>query len=322
MSLAPEHVALLPLLPEDRVGAVASIETITMGLSGAAVVAVTTTRGELVLRVRGREVSADDFAQQLRILRRASAAGIAPEIVHVDVAARAVVSLRIAGMPITAALANPTQREAALGSVVDRLRALHALDPSSISDRDPVPFARNAWIAVREQPGFPPWADELTGVFDAIAERLVVDSRRVVSHNDVNPANVMWDGDRAWLIDWEVAGLGHPYYDLATLSLFLRLDDATAIALVAKHDGVDALHPSSRATFRDLRLLAGLLSGFTFLGLAKDLTVREAKTIEDAPTLGDCYSALRTGQLDMRSSHGSVSMGLALLREALTKPLG
>jgi len=48
---------LLRFLPEDRVGVVQRIEPITMGLSGASVHAVTTSRGAYVLRAtfpRGR----------------------------------------------------------------------------------------------------------------------------------------------------------------------------------------------------------------------------------------------------------------------------
>jgi aminoglycoside phosphotransferase (APT) family kinase protein len=56
---------------------------------------------------------------------------------------------------------------------------------------------------------------------DEISVTLARDPRRVVSHNDVNPGNILWDGAHAWLVDWEVTGLGHPYYDLATLALFL-----------------------------------------------------------------------------------------------------
>jgi thiamine kinase-like enzyme len=37
-------------------------------------------------------------------------------------------------------------------------------------------------------------------------------------HNDLLPANILDDGDRLWLIDWEYAGIGNPVFDLAGLS--------------------------------------------------------------------------------------------------------
>ena len=37
-------------------------------------------------------------------------------------------------------------------------------------------------------------------------------------HNDMLPANVLDDGRRVWIVDWEYAGMGHPLFDLAGFS--------------------------------------------------------------------------------------------------------
>jgi aminoglycoside phosphotransferase (APT) family kinase protein len=306
------YAPLLPHLPEPLVGAVEAIEPISHGLSGAGVWAVTTSRGAYVLRLQSREIDEGYFAQQLRVLRRAAEAGIAPAVVHVDEAARAVLSARVQGMPLPAALGDPAQRGVVMASVVDRLRLLHALDPSDVAERDPIPYTRKAWEAARDRPVFPAWASSIGATIDAIAATLAADPRRAVSHNDVNPGNFLWDGTRAWLVDWEVTGLGHPYYDLATLALFLRVEDEGAFGLVALHDGAPP-DERAKATFRALRRLAGLLSGLTFLGLVEDLDVRPAPRREDAPTLLECYEGLRSGELQLQSLRGQASMGLALL---------
>jgi thiamine kinase-like enzyme len=314
-SLASDRAALLPLLPEMKLGVVSSIEPLTQGLSGARVYAIVSSRGEFVLRVQARQLDQSYFAQQLRVLARASEAGVAPAVVHVDQAARAVVSVRIAGRPLPSALAEPSQRQTVLMSVVEALRALHAVDATDVESRDPLPFTRSAWQAARDRPGFPSWALALDPMLAEIAATLARDPRRVVSHNDVNPGNLLWDGARAWLVDWEVSGLGHPYYDLATLALFLNLDEQTAFSLAAHHDGA-ALNESARGTFRAQRRLVGLLSGLTFLGLVDDLLVRTAETVADAPSLSDCYAAFRTGKYDLQSQLGRASMALALLASA------
>lgn len=306
-----DRAALLALLPADRVGRVERIEPITLGLSGAAVYAVTASRGEYVLRVHGA-ADPECFARELRVLRRVADAVVAPELVHVDEAARAVVSVRVPGPPLSAALADPAQRGQVIASVVACLRTLHGLDVAGVVERDPLSYARAAWQAVRERPGFPTWALALDPMFDAIAAILARDTRLALSHNDVNPGNFLWDGARAWLVDWEVAGLTHPYFDLATLALFLRLEDDVALALVASHDGA-ALDDRSRASFRALRQLAGVLCGLTILGMAPDLTLRPAPTLSDAPRLEDVYARLRTGELDLQTPLGQATLGLALL---------
>jgi thiamine kinase-like enzyme len=38
-------------------------------------------------------------------------------------------------------------------------------------------------------------------------------------HNDMLPANVLDDGRRVWIVDWEYAGMGHPLFDLAGFSV-------------------------------------------------------------------------------------------------------
>jgi len=317
MPALPAQLApLLAHLPEDRVGAVAGIEPITMGLSGAGVYAVTAARGEFVLRVQAAGGDQAIFARQVRLLRRVAEAGIAPAVIHVDETAQAVLSMRIPGRPLGAALGDPAQRPRAVASVIDGLRALHALEPADVVPSDPVGFARAAWQAQRTRPGFPSWAAALEPILQAATAVLARAPHRVVSHNDVNPGNILWDGARAWLVDWEVAGLNHAHYDLAVFAMFLRLDDDSAFGLVERHDGAPP-DDQARATFKALRQLAAALCGLTVLGTVGDLSVRPSPARADALSLGDCYAAMRTGQFDVRTPRDRASFGLALLAEAL-----
>lgn len=47
----------------------------------------------------------------------------------------------------------------------------------------------------------------------------------VLGHNDFMAANLLDDGKRLWLIDWEHAGFGSPLFDLANLSSNNQLDE-------------------------------------------------------------------------------------------------
>lgn len=312
--LASEFAALAPLLPEARVGAVSAIQPISMGLSGSGVYAVTSTRGELVLRVQPERHDDTLWTQQLAVLRRASAHGVAPEIIHVDEAARAIVSRRVAGVPMPAALAEPKQRGPVITSVVEQVRTLHGLDGSGLAVRDPLPFCRDKLASQGPRPGFPAWALASEEVFAAAEARLTRDPRRVLSHNDLNPGNVLWDGTRAWLVDWEVTGLSHPFYDLAVLAVFLQMDDTSAHGLLAMQEQ-RPIDDDERATFATLRRLAALLCGLTFLSLVPDLGVLPAA----APTLAEFYAALRAGQLDLQAPSGQGAFAVALLRVGLAE---
>lgn len=310
-ALGPEHAAIAHLLPEQQVGSVTSIEPISTGASGASVYAVTTTRGELVLRVSGDRFAAH-WAQQLLIMRRAADRGIAPAIAHVDEAAHAIASVRLQALPLAAALGNPTQRDAAIGSIVTQLRTLHAIDTTGVHERDPIAFAREQYAVQRVRPGFPAWLAVLDPIFDSAAAILARDRRRAVSHNDINPGNVLWDGARAWLVDWEVAGLAHPFYDLATLAMFIRLDDTAAHALLAMQEQ-RAIDDADRATFAALRRLAALLCGLVFTSMLPDLNALPNKP----PTLLELYGELRAGKLSLQDANGRAAFAAALLRHGV-----
>jgi aminoglycoside phosphotransferase (APT) family kinase protein len=310
-----DRAHLRALLPEAQLGTIVCIEPITGGLSGASVYAITAARGAFVLRIQPA-VDTATFAHRLLILRRAAEIGVTPAVVYVDEEARATVTVRVEGPPLPAALAQPVQRERALASLVEGLRAVHALDPSGVRVSDPLAYARTAWEKQRVRPGFPSWAQSLGTTFSEIATALATDTRSVVNHNDVNPMNVIWDGEKSWLLDWDVAGVGHPHYDLATLAMFLRLDEALAFDLCAQHDRA-LLDEAGRATFRRLRQLVALLCGLTFLGMSDDLGAPPAATLQEAPNLGECYRAMRAGELDLGSAHGCTTFGLALLAEGL-----
>lgn len=304
------------VLPSAMIGEVSTIAPIRMGLSGARVYAVTSARGAYVLRVQGDGAPDDFWAQHIRILRRAAEHGVAPPIVYVDENARAVLSVRVTGVPLPATLGDPAQRERAIADVVGRLRSLHEIDPAGIEERDGVGFARGVWEEQRRRTGFPPWAATASSAFDHIAAVLARDTRRVVSHNDVNPGNVLWDGTRAWLVDWEVAGLGHPYYDLAAFVTFLAMDAERAFGLLALHEE-RPVGQTERETFAAMRQLVALAVGNLFLSMVPNLSVASAPTREDAPTQAECGAAMRRGELDLQTAAGRARFGLAFLRVAM-----
>ena len=68
------------------------------------------------------------------------------------------------------------------------------------------------------------WARAFPADIDAMLESVHDLSRTIapyipaLCHNDMLPANVLDDGHRIWIVDWEYAGMGHPLFDLAGFS--------------------------------------------------------------------------------------------------------
>jgi thiamine kinase-like enzyme len=56
-------------------------------------------------------------------------------------------------------------------------------------------------------------------------------------HNDFLPGNLIDDGHRMRIVDWEYAGMGDPFFDLGNFSINNDLDAAEDTAFLATYDG-------------------------------------------------------------------------------------
>jgi Ser/Thr protein kinase RdoA (MazF antagonist) len=138
----------------------------------------------------------------------------------------------------------------------------------------------------------------------------------VLSHNDVNPTNIVYDGENILLLDWDTAGMNDPFYDLAVASVFFRMDDDTCRALLSAYDGEPVADLPAR--FLHSRRMAATLGGTMFLHLARQSGHAGAtgdETLENTLSLGDCFQQMRAGTLSVGSADGQWTFGLALIKE-------
>jgi aminoglycoside phosphotransferase (APT) family kinase protein len=299
--------------PAARFGDVRDVRPISVGLSGAAVYSVTTSTGEFVLRVQGEDRSA--WANSVAMHRLAADHGIAPSLEFVDDARAATVSAKAPGMPFAAALAQPAVRPVALANLVKRLAALHAIPLiASTGPKFTPAFAESFWRSQVLRPGFPGWATSLGARLAEACSLVASDPRKVFSHGDLHPANILWDGARVWLLDWERAGLLHPYSDLATLSNFMNLPEDAALALLEAQEGT-AIGEEEQRMFRAARERGRIIYGAVFLSLVPDLTQFPLASREATPTLTQCYQRMAAGTLSPSTAEGQAVIGAALLRQ-------
>lgn len=146
---------------------------------------------------------------------------------HIDEVARVVVTDFIAHRPLQTYPGGPAALVVAIGALLARLQEgpvfPHFVDYPDIVGRLFAHVRRTGLFA--------------DGLLDAHFERLGRISqayaggldRLVASHNDLIPGNILFDGQRLWLIDWESAYRNDPLVDVATVLDTL----ATAPALEA-----------------------------------------------------------------------------------------
>jgi thiamine kinase-like enzyme len=92
-------------------------------------------------------------------------------------------------------------------------------------------------LALRHVVGLPVEMDFALQRLDEIERQVGRDAVLVPCHNDLLPANLIDDGERVRIIDWEYAGMGDPFFDLGNLAANNELDHHSEHALLRAYFG-------------------------------------------------------------------------------------
>lgn len=304
-------------LPAELQQPTTTISRIGAGLSGAAVYRVDAEGASFVLTVAAEAEPTQVWQQKLALLQLVASAALAPRVVHVDEARRAVLSELIVDRSFVGLYHEPRSHAAALTELGSMLRRVHSLPlPVGVTGQEPRDVLSTSWAGLSgfSVPGFVSEAVE-----GLLAEEAPASDRApVLSHNDVNPTNLVYDGQRVLLLDWDSAGPNDPFYDLASISVFLRMDEPTCRALLLAYEGAPVSVLPAR--FRYNRRLMSLLCGSIFLHLAQR-SGHPGATPDDSlgstPDLAAFYQSLRAGALRLASAEGQWGFGLALIKGGL-----
>lgn len=173
---------------------------------------------------------------EIQCSRAAAEAGFSPALVHVEPGA--LVFRFVEGRTLGPA---DLRQDAMLARVVALLRDVHDTMPRFVAGPPPL-----FWVfhAIRDYArglvaGGSRRAGDMARLADVAAdlERAVgpVDLR--FGHNDLLAANLIDDGRRLWLIDWEYGGYNSPLFDLGNLASNNELSPAQAEWVLAAYDG-------------------------------------------------------------------------------------
>ena len=173
---------------------------------------------------------------ELAAARAAHAAGISPEIVHTEPGA--LVMRWVDGRTLDAAdVRDPARVE----RILDTVRRCHRDIPAHYRGITPMfwvfQVVRDYARTLREDGS--PMAGRLDDLLGRAArlESMVGPVEIVFGHNDVLAANLIDDGDRIWLIDWEYAGFNSPLFDLGGLASNNELDEGLERWMLERYFG-------------------------------------------------------------------------------------
>ncbi len=191
---------------------VSAIAPVLGGASGAQAYRIESRGRAYLLRIETRRTLRNPH--QYTCMRIASGAGLAPAVRYADDAAGVAIIDFIAQRPLADLPGGAVGLARALGELAAKLQATEAF---------PVLTDFRAFVgrglSVLHSKSAAGLLDPHVEAFERIQQAYPWDAAgHVSSHNDPNPHNILYDGERLWLIDWESAFRNDPMTDVAILA--------------------------------------------------------------------------------------------------------
>lgn len=282
------------------------------GLSGAGLWRIRVGGIAYVLKVEAAERDAlRDPHRSYRCLKLAAEACLAPRVRYADPDDGVAISDHVEARSLTLDYAG--SRADLVVELAQAVRALHAIE------------------------GFPPLVDYLDGLAalvdrvagsgtvaaEALAAPLAawarlyaackgLEPRPVSSHNDLNPRNLLYDGRRIWLIDWEAAFRADRYVDLAALANVYAADPAGEALLLRVYFNREATD-AERARLWLFRQVSHVFHAAIFVAGAAGQARADSL---DGPDLDTLHAGLSLGEPLLDTAEGRLAYGLARWRTA------
>lgn len=274
-----------------------AITQLSGGASGAFLYRVDVGGARYLLRIEGVPSPLRNPHQYVS-LRIAAEAGIAPRVLYIDEQARVIVTDFVEQRSLQEFPGGPAALATALGELLQRLQATpvfpYFVDYPDIVDR--------LFAYVRSTGLF---AD---GLLDPHVERLAQlrtesmsgNATLVSSHNDPNLRNILFDGKRLWMIDWESAYRNDPLVDVAIM--LDNLAPKPELQSILLRSWLDRA-PDDTLLQRLARVRA--LTRLYYAGVLLSASATMPRTTPDAdlsaPTLPEFERAMRDGRLKARA---------------------
>ncbi|MGA9882247.1 MAG: phosphotransferase [Candidatus Acidiferrales bacterium] len=308
------------MIPEPKQAAVAralqhafgvpefeDIRILTGGLSTALVFRIVVRGKPYVLRVIMREDAMSDPTRQFACMKVAQDAGLAPRIWYASVEDRISITDFVEVKPWPE---NPARLTA------ETIRNIHSLPPfpKLLNYLD----ALDGFVSRFQERKILP--ENLTEeLFRLYAELARVyprnNSDHVSCHNDLKPENLLFDGNRIWVVDWEASFLNDRYLDLAVPANFFVRDDAGVETYLRAYFG-EPPGDYRRARFFLMQQIAHMGYAMVFMLLV----ARSGTPIDpslDAPDFNDFHQRLLSGEVSLAGDEARAQYAKLHLNRAL-----
>jgi hypothetical protein len=249
-------------------------------------------------------------------LKLAADAGIAPPLLYQDRRCGVAISGFVENQPIRAAF-SPEDLIINLSRTMKRVHDI----PCQPSGHD-LKATIDGFIGRFRETNIlrGPLIDECLAFYDNVRSAYPWDNPgdKVFSHNDLNPSNILCDGKRIWIIDWDTAFVNDRYVDLAAAANFFVHTAEGENLYLDTYFGT-TLDDYKRARFFIMRQVCRIIYAMLMFHLASqskpagyehDQTMEGIAMAEVGPMIG-------AGKISLASYEGQFLFGKAMLNAAL-----
>lgn len=253
---------------------------------------------------------AEDSTRHYTSMKMAAEAGVAPRVLYASIPDQVSITDYVETAPLTAS--------EALVQLPGLLRTLHALPPFGRA-----PFnttctfllqkgaaALDGFLQEFQAANILPKveSEEFFARYAQVAAAYPQDEAGLVSsHNDLfKPDNILFDGNRVWLVDWEAAFLNDRYADLAAVANQVVTNEEEEKVFLREYFGTPP-NEYQLARFHLIQQIAHLFYAMAFLHLgAKDTPIDWSTAV---PGFRDYHSRVWAGEVDLADKDVKIIYG-------------
>jgi aminoglycoside phosphotransferase (APT) family kinase protein len=259
-----------------------------------------------LLRINTR---AGDMTRHFSCMQAAAGAGLAPRVRYTSAEDRISITDFVEAVPFPAT--------DALCRVPAALRTLHALPPFPVA-----PFNTTCTFLLNKGPALDGFLqkfraanilpehdlEELLAQYARVAAAYSsLDPDLAPSHNDLfKPDNILFDGSRLWLVDWEAAFQNDRYADLAVVANMLVSNEAEEQIYLREHFGAPPVSYQA-ARFYLMKQLAHMFYAMAFLSLGS--AGKPIDWSEPVPAYSDFQRRFWAREVDLADNHSKTVYG-------------